>query len=219
MAGVKENTYALTDLPRVKAHGDITGDDHDTELDRLINETTAAIENYCGRRFLSRDYTHDGTTLPRLDSYGGITLRLPENPVTAVSTLKLDPNQSALTEGWNEDFTIDHDAGAIVLVAQSFLGSPAFPARQVVEITYTAGYLRDSDSPTAAQGWLWGETTAAADLTLAATQQVVWAFNQKHREREGISSRSTEAGTVTYLTSAWLPQVKAVLDRYARIRV
>lgn len=214
MAGVKENAYALTGLDRVKAHIGIADSthDHDTELDRLINEVSARIETYCHRHFRSRTWTHDGTTLPRLDSYGGNKLWLPESPVTGVTadSFKLYPTNEALTEGYDEDFLVDAMTGCIRLVG----GQGFYNGEQLVTITYTAGY-------TAAAGtdadWLYSWDHNAADLELAAVKQIAWAFTQKDREKEGVASRSLEGSTVTYLTTPWLPEVKDILDTYARV--
>jgi hypothetical protein len=206
---VKENTYALTDLERVKAHGDITGDRANTELVLLVNEVSARIESFLGRHLLSRTWTHDGTSLPRLDSHGGTRLYLPEWPVTSVTSLKTYPTNSALTEGYDEDFLVDNSTGIIRLLNQSFWDAP-----QVVEITYVAGYKTGLSS---GQEWLWGQDEVSAELRLAATKQTVWEFRQKDREREGIASRSEAGTTVSFLQTAWLPEVEDILRRHQRI--
>ncbi len=206
---IKELTYALTDLDRVKAHADLSGHEHDTELDSLINETSVRIEGYLGRHLFSRTWTHDGTTFPRLDSNGGTTLILPEYPITDVATLKTYPTDDALTEGYADDFVVDQSAGIIELV-----GGRAFWSRKaIVEITYTAGYKTGLTDDTE---WLYGQDEASADLRLAATKQTVWEFRQKQREREGVASRSEAGVTVSYLQRAWLPEVEEILNRHKR---
>jgi hypothetical protein len=210
---VKENAYALTGLARVKQHGGITGNENDAELDVLINEVSARIEGFTGRHFLSRQWVHDGTVLPRLDSHGGTELFLRESPITAVASLKTYPTATALTEGYASDFVVHADQGVIELInGHVFLKAP-----RVVEITYTAGY--SSTLSTEAQTWLWGQDEASGDIRLAATKQVVWEFRQKQREREGIASRSEAGATVTYLTGEWLPEVAEILKRYRRMMV
>lgn len=211
MMGVVENTYALTDLERVKSHGDITGHSHDQELVRLINETSRRIEGYLGRTLRSRTWTHDGSTLPRMNTYGGTSLVLPQWPVTAVSVLKLHPDLTALTEGYASDFVVDEDAGIIELIG----GQVFYTRPRVLEITYVAGY-KDSADTTAANAVLYGWDDAAIEIQLAATIQAVWQFRQKQREREGIASRSEGGVTISYLTAAWLPDVKEMLDRNRR---
>lgn len=198
---VAVDQYALTDLERVKEHGGLSGTSDDQELVRLINETSARIEAYLGRNVVTRTYTHDGSTLPRLDSNGGSTLILKHFPVTNVASLKLDPDATALTEGWNQDFVVNQDKGWLDLV-----GGGVFLSRSaVVECTYTGGYA--TTDPT------------YKELQYAATKQVVWAFRQKDREREGVASRSDQGVTVSYLTDAWLPEVREILDRHAHVRV
>jgi len=205
---IKENSYALTDLQRVKQHADIQTTKNDTELDTLINEVSTRIEGYLGRHLLSREWVHDGTSLPRLDSYGGTRLYLNEYPVTAVDTLKTYPTHSALTEGYANDFVVENQSGIIRLLNQAFWNAP-----QVVEITYTAGYV---DGLSSGQQWVWGIDEASAELRLAATKQVAWEFRQKDREREGVASRSEAGATVAFLTEPWLPEVMEILKRHRR---
>lgn len=204
----EDNDYGLTSLSRVKQHADIVNKDHDTELVRLIDEVSARIEGFLGRHLWSRTWTHDGTTLPRLDSCGGTKLFLPEYPVTDVDSLKVYPTASALTEGYDDDFVVDNSAGIIRLLSTGFYDAP-----QVVEITYTAGYATGLAE---AKAWLWGQDTASADLTMAATKQVAWEFRQKDREREGVASRSDAGGSVSFLNTEWLLEVKAILNRHKR---
>lgn len=210
---VAENTYALTDLERVKRHLGPALDrskTDDTEIGKLINEVSARVEHECGRHFLSQTWTHDGTTLPRLNSTGGKTLWLPEAPVTAVSSLKVTPDGPALTEGWNEDFVVHAREGIVELVGE---GVAFYEAPGVVEVTYTAGYLT---SPAAGTEAWYGWTTAAADLILAVTQQVAWEYRVKDADRQGVISRAVEGVNVSYLTDPWLPSVKRVLEQYRR---
>jgi len=209
---VSENTYALTSLERVKEHGDIKAMRSDAELVHLINAVSARIETALGRHLISRTWTHDGSTLPRLSSHGGAKLWLPERPVTSVTTLKTYPTHDALTEGYDEDFLIHHQEGMIELVN----GNSFYIGSQLVEITYVAGYLT---SGTASQLMLYGWNEKAADLQLAATIQTVWQWHQKEREREGVASRSEAGISVSYLNDTWLPEVADILARYSGVSV
>jgi hypothetical protein len=209
MAGVVERTYALVDLARVKEHGEIETTSYDQELVRLTNEVSRRVEGYLGRHLMSREWAHNGTTLPRLNTYGGTSLVLPNWPVTAVSGLKLHPDLSALTEGYDEDYVVDEDAGIIELLNKVFYCRP-----RVCEVTYTAGYLASPADDE--QGALWGWDDASSEIQLATAIQVVWQFRQKQREREGVASRSEGGVTITYLASAWVPEAKEILDRHRR---
>jgi hypothetical protein len=204
-----ENTYALTDLERVKKWAGIVSGDDDDEITRVINEVSAEIEGRCGRQFISRTYTHDGDVaggnLPRLDSFGGTRLWLPQLPVTSVTTLKVYPTHSALTEGYDEDFVIGHDEGMIELVN----GNGFYRGRQLVEITYVAGYLT---APGETQGWAWGWNVDAAEIQEAATVLSAFRFNQKNRQREGIASISEGGATVSYFDS--IRFVDEILERH-----
>lgn len=209
---VGENTYALTTLERVQRHlgqDGISGRDED-QIVKLINEVSARAETHMGRHVLSRAYTHNGTILPRLPSEGGTKLWLPEAPVTAVATLKLRPDATALTEGWDEDFVVHAREGIVELVG----GAEFWTGPGIVEITYTAGFLT---SPAAGQEAWYGWTTAAADLHLAVTKQVAWEYRVKDPDRMGVVSRAVEGVNVAYMTETWLPEVRETLDKYRRV--
>lgn len=206
---IKELPYALTDLARVKAHAGITTVQHDVELDTLINEVSSRIEGFLGRHLWHRTWTHDGTTLPRLDSLGGTRLFLPEWPVTAVASVKAYPTGPALVAGYDRDYVADAAKGILRLVN----GGEWYDAPQVVEITYDAGY---KTGLTGGTEWLWGQDEVGGELRLAATMQTVWQFRQKDREREGVASRSEAGATVSYLVASWLPEVEEILTRHRR---
>lgn len=210
-----EHAEALTTLERVKQHAQIESEDYDAELTALINEVSARVETFLGRHVISRQWVHDGSAAdnPRLDSYGGTELFLPEAPITAVSTLKVYPTHTALTEGYDEDFVVDASAGIIELVN----GNCFYRGRQLVEITYTAGYL--SSATAGQESWLFGMDQASADIRLAATIQTAWSFHQKQRQREGVASMTSEGVSVQYLTDAWVPEVRDMLEPHRRNRV
>lgn len=209
-----ENEYALTSLERVKEHARISTTNHDAELLRLINEVSSRVERYCGRHFLSRQYVHDGTTLPRLTSYGGSVLVLPQRPITAVSALTLYPDGSSLTEGYNSDFMVEGGPGIIRLIGQVFAGSTDLPAVGYVELTYTAGYTVADGEDT---DWDWASSHAGAEIGLAVAMQVAEVWHGKDRQRDGLASVSTEGTTATYLNRPWLPAVQEILDAHRRI--
>jgi len=208
-----ENATSLTDLERVKEHGKITSEAYDAEITKLIKETTARIQRYCGRHFLSRIWTHNGLQAhqPRLDSHGGTELFLPEMPITNVATLKVYPTAAELTEGYDEDFIVHALSGIIELVN----GNGFYVGSQLVEITYTAGYLTGQ---TTQASWVFGDDEASADIRLAATMQTAWQFHQKQKLRDGIASMSSEGVSVQYLNTAWLPEVEDILERH-RVRM
>ena len=211
----EESAYALTTLEKVKAHASVHDSQYDTELVRMIHAVSSRMESYCGRHFLSRQYVHDGDTLHRLNSTGGRTLVLPEFPVSAISVLKTHPDNDALTEGYDEDFVCDPLTGLVRLrEGLLFEGSIDRPAIGVVEITYTAGYAA---SPSASAKWYWGSEDIGAEIGFACTRQVAFEFKAKSRDADGISSVSTDGGTVSYSARPWLPEVQDTLDRHRRI--
>lgn len=207
-----ENSESLTTLERVKEHALVTSEDYDSEITKLIKETTARIQTFLGRHVLSRQWVHDGSAADnyRLDSHGGTTLFLPEAPITAVSTLKTYPTLTALTEGYDEDFVIRNREGIIELVNGNYF----YDATGVVEITYTAGYLL---TPASGQyTWTYGYDDASADIRLAATIQTAWQFHQKQRQREGVASMTSEGVSIQYMTQPWVPEVLDMLTPYRR---
>lgn len=207
---VVENTYALTDLEAVgRQLGVKPSQDEEAYITDLINQVSAKMEGYAGRRFRNRTYTHDGTTLARLDSFGGTKLWLDNPPITSVTTLKLYPGTTALTAGYASGYLVKRDEGIIELVN----GNVFFDLAQVVEITYAGGY---HDGPSASESYYTGWFVAAADLALAAAQQVAHEYKRKARERDGLVSVSAGGATYTYKQEAWLPEVVEVLDRYTR---
>lgn len=205
-----ESAYALTTVPRVQQHlGPDAGRLDTEEMVKVIRAVSVAMEKECGRKFRSRTYTHDGTTLHRLDSHGGKKLWVPNAPVTSVTSLKIHPSATALTE-WNGttgEYVVVAEEGLIELLDLEF-----YNQRRVVELTYVGGFL---DAPTTAQetaGFGWD--ASAEDVEFACVQQVCWVLRGKDRAKEGVASRSFEGVTTAYLTDAWLPEVKEVLDRW-----
>lgn len=205
-----ESAYALASVARVVQYMGSDASRLDTEeVLKTIRAVGSAMEDYCGRRFRSREYVHDGTTLPRLDSTGGRCLWLPNAPVTAVSSLKTYPNGTALTEwdGTTGDYVVGAKEGVVELLWSEFWNQ-----RRCVEITYTGGFLSSATDAQKLLGYSWEEN--AEDVRLACVKQTAWVLRGKDRVKDGVVSRSFEGVTTAYLTDTWLPEVKEVLDRH-----
>ena len=215
MAQVEHDT-SLTSLERVKQHALIDSEAYDAELTTLIKEVSARVQQYLGRHVLSRTWIHVGTQsyYPRLNSYGGTLLFLPEMPITSVtaSTFKLIPSSTALVEGWDKDFVVHSHEGIIELVN----GRSFYTGSGIVELIYTAGYLT---APSAGQeSWLYGYDEASAQIRHATTIQTAAVFHAKQRLREGVASISSEGVSVQYLSGAWHPEAQDILERM-RVRM
>jgi hypothetical protein len=210
-----ESDQALISLERAKKHAGITSTEDDAELVRLINEVSARFSRFCGRRFVSDSYTHDGTTLPRLVVRHPRMLWAENMPITAVSSLVNYSGGQTITESTDggvssTGYVIHADMGLIELVGYEF----PYLNRQTVELTYTAGY--QATNADAEQLQRWGLEERAGDLVTACAMQVAWTFHHKDRTREGIASVSSGGSTVAYLTDEYLPEVLEVLQAYRR---
>lgn len=206
--GVKLSSVALTSLERVYDYlgRDASSGRDDAILLETINAVSAWCERYCGRNFLSRTYTHDGTTLPRLTGDGSSTIFLRNYPVTAVSSLKLWPNQTALTEGWDEDFVVDKWHGVIRLLWRRTFRWP-----ESLEVTYTGGYIQ-ATQPYDASELEFGWESAGQDIELSIVKQVAEMYHRKTRQRDGLVSQSVEGVSSTFTEKALLADVKKVWD-------
>lgn len=132
-------SYALTSVADVKESLGISAADHskDNLITRKINAATDAIENYCGRRFVSTTYTNEEYVATNVDQ-----IVLKQRPVTTLSNL--DIRDSGLNySSWE---TIDtklyfcdansHQANAGVID----LMFKALGRWNRYRVTYTAGY-------------------------------------------------------------------------------
>jgi len=208
--GSSVNSLALTTAARVKSRGGLVSGFSDVEIDHQINAVSSEFESYCGRFFRSRTWTHDDTTHQRLSSYGGSVLFLRNRPITAVTSLKLFPSTTALTEGYNQHFKVNNLEGYIELVN----GNVFYDAVGVVEIIYTAGYL---DDPAAALRPLYSWNVAGQEIESACIDTVIDRFHMQDRERARLASRSMEGVSVSYLTDNFLPHVQKVLDKHKAV--
>jgi hypothetical protein len=214
------NPNALCGLDEVKEYGNIRTAEDDRMLVELVNQQSARIERYCGRLFISREYVHDGTTMPRLTTRGGTLFRLPNPPVTAISGLKAYPDGTELTvasDGTGHAM-LDQQSGMLHFGPGVLYGSSAWPAYEVLEVTYTGGYKKvGSLADSSKLSWLWGYDAVSSDIRWAAIKETVRQYEKRTLDREGILNRSEPGVSVTYLNDEWAPEVKAILDRYAPV--
>ena len=127
---------ALDTLANVKTGLIVASATDDALLNRLMDTAESFIEQYTGRAFA-------GGTFTETHPAGGTLLFLRNFPVTAVATLRVDPNRQFGSETARDagTFVIHADRGVIESLTGPFLppdrgpGPPNWPA--AVQITYT----------------------------------------------------------------------------------
>jgi hypothetical protein len=168
-------TYALTNLADVKENLSLASSNHtyDNLIIRKINQATAMIENYCGRRFKSADYVdelYSGTN--------GDQLVLRQRPVIGTPTLKVrntalnDDNFETVD---SELLFVDANSGVLDLNFRS----AGHWARYAV--TYTAGYTDIPD-----------------DLAEACASLAAWLVNNANSFQAGVKSKTEGQRKVEY---------------------
>jgi hypothetical protein len=120
----------------LKLHLGVIGSTDDDLLDRLQVAADGFIAEYCGRAF-------DGGTFTETFAGGNRLAVLRNFPVTAVTSLKVDPARAfgAGTERETDTFVVHADSGVVENIAGPFVAGAArgaFPeAVQVVHTTAT----------------------------------------------------------------------------------
>ena len=190
---------ALTTLAAVKSYLGLNSVDNDTLIEGFIEAVSAMFNSYCDRKLTARDYSYlsqDQAYDPDnalLSGSGYPELLLPQYPVVSLTTLLVDGQAKSPASG-NSGYVIDASAGVISLLGEVFPRGP-----HNVSLVYRAGF-----------------ETVPADLAQAAVEQSTIRFQESAagKGRLGVSARTLADGSVSYHSSALLPQVKAVLDRY-----
>lgn len=122
-------------LGYVKAALDLRTSDRDFLVKELCGAVTEYLQDYLGYSLVDATYTHDGTTLRRLDGTGRHSLFVRHRPVTAVSAAGIRwENDIDLTDV-PDGFCFYPERGEL------YLGKRVWTAgRQNVSVTYRAGY-------------------------------------------------------------------------------
>lgn len=200
----KINDDALATVDEVKRFMSMTGstDPVEDELIALINRISKAMETYCDRKFYIQEWTEtyrgDGTEVLTPDQY----------PITSVSG-----TWSSTSRTWDDDTLIDADDYFIDRGGNSIVWyNNAFPesSYENIRVIYTAGLFSTV-------------ATVPADLKLACIKEVTRNFKLKNDK--GFASRSTDEGgaggidTMNFITSEFMPETEAILNRYLRRRL
>jgi hypothetical protein len=136
------DTYALTSRANFKEYADITVTDDDDLIDNLINRSSDVIETFCGRKFLTRDFseTYDG---------GSTHVQLRNYPVTSVKTMSYGKTEAiTVTSNTSTDLRATAEVQDDRVILSRFDSSGA---EHVVTLLYSS-YATTSGLSTAIDG-------------------------------------------------------------------
>ena len=189
------SAWALLTLQDGKDHLSVTGNEFDAVIEGMIDSATLAVEAECDRKLVSRTYTAE-----IYDGEGGLSLRLRQYPVTAVSVIAF--LTSSPPDVWTDYYggvaTADYGFHIVYPTAERVAFRHCWIQRgsQNVRVTYTAG-LALATVPRALKD--------AARIALKA----IWDIRDK--QSAGIASQSFPGGqTVVYDKDAF-PRIFARL--------
>jgi len=187
------STYALTDLDRVKGYRLAQGEELNTTTEQqdliknLINIYSTIIENYCDRKFKSREYTE------YYDGDGSDTLFMNQYPVSTITSINDDQDWL-----WSDTTVINSNYYRIVDSRYIVMKNNLFTvAKQSVKAVYTAGF-----------------TTTPEDINNACATEVIRAFDGI--TNLGVESISFLEVSETFVPMPFLPQTRLVLNNYKR---
>ena len=183
----------LISLDELKEFLEKTDTEHDTILERFIEQVGVRFESYTGRRFTEAARTEKfdgGKRLYYMDAFPidtGQTLTVKEDDVTMVVDL---------------DYFIKATSGLI-----EFTGKTSEAKPNIIEVTWTGGYSTTDEV-----------LDVPDDLKMVCTLQC--AFQFKRRKEPGLRSVSTPDGAInSYAPNTLLPEVERVLRTYKVVRL
>jgi Phage gp6-like head-tail connector protein len=198
-------TYALTNLARLKDRLTITETTKDAALERIINGATGYIERYCNRRFARATYTNEVHNVNGRDQ-DYVSLR--QVPIVSISSFQYragTPSTPSWTSFIADQYEIAGDglAGLVRVYGGVPYGTNAIRA------TYIAGFLIDWDNIT-------DITKHTLPDELSDICERIATKLWKRREAEGKTQESFESSSVTWgeLIDAG---DKEILDKYVRL--
>jgi len=198
----------LTDSTEVGRYLEVASGDDDL-IDDLIEAASAAIENYCDRKFK----TEEGTEY--YDGGKAEVLVLRRYPVdrsadfTIYDDLSVPRDYAAGDALDTDDYTIDYDGGMVFREGGTFSAGT-----ESIKVVYTAGI---------------GAATAnlPEDLRMAAVRLVAFFYNQAKEGADGIAAERLTPYQATYPreqvmtidATVWPARIKMILDAYKDTRV
>lgn len=184
----------------------ITDTSEDAILTQLIGWVSQNVRRYCSRDFDQQAYT---------EVYNGVgsdKLFLKNSPIVSVASLVVNGAVIPASAAYNQaGFQFDSDMIYLIggggVPPQSWNGSAAF-SRGIrnISITYTAGFLRNTDPAT---------DQLPQDLRMAAIEAVALKYRRRtipHKTSETLGGENT-----SYLTDEFTKQIRGILDRYRRV--
>lgn len=180
----------------------------DNVLDRLINVTTAYIENYTGRRIMQTAHTnemHDGHRDERI--------LLKNWPVDSSSSFTLQYRDSGENEDdWetidSEDYYVKYLEGIIHRVGEANW----IKAIRKYRVSYTAGYNYDNTTTFLSD-------TAGGELEFVAWKLAATAWNNRQGDPRTASERIGDYSVTFFASIMEDPALKDMLDRYQRFEM
>jgi len=170
----------------------------DAYITTLLKVATDFAEKFCQRKFDEAIHTeyYDG------DGKSGIIL-LKQFPVVSITSVHDDTARifDSVTLVSSSDYAVL--AEGILERIDSLCFSKGI---QNIKVVYKAG-------------WKAGSTyEPPEDLKQAMIEIVAQKFYLSDKQRQGIQNQSFEGGSVSFFIQELLPETKAVLERYRRIR-
>ena len=196
-------TYALTSLANVKQYLNLSVATHDVLLENCVDRATEMFENFTNRKLKSRDYHYDSDENAYdadnavMDGNGRDRMALPQIPINSVTTVRINTlSIDARSTVFDTGYVIDKQNGIILLAGYVFT-----KGIKNIEFAYNAGYSSVPD-----------------DLEQAAIEQTAWIFKQSSAGSAllGVSNKTLPDGSVNWVTTDLLPQVRRVLNKYRK---
>lgn len=152
----------LVDIDVVKDELGITVNTYDSQIDRLIDQVSRVIEEWCGRGFIKQTYRE---TLP---GHGGTTLMLAVTPVISITEITYDGSVIDAT-GYSlqepvEGFVYRGTGWSWTARLHQDIGSWPYPGSE--EFLYQVDYIAGYDPPTALIPTIPGSVERAAIITV-----------------------------------------------------
>jgi hypothetical protein len=187
----------LISLTDVKSFLEITNNNHDLLLSKIIERVSKRIESFLNRLLVKQERTV-------YRNAGKRYYYLPAYPIDESATLTVVCD--GVTQTKNTDYFVWSDEGLIEFQKDAI---PSYQDPKEVVITWTGGYATSGE----------GDTECLAvpeDIQDAALKQVV--YNYRRRKDIGVSSISMPDGSVTKMPidASLLPEVKDELIKYRR---
>ncbi len=182
----------LTTLARVKALAKDAGTANDVFYAQAISGISAAMEReidrFAERKERTEKFFPDGSR--RKFFLAGV-------PVTAIAEIKNGGSVIAA-----DGYRFDRETGMV-----EFLSGPVETWDGPLEVKYTGGLAVDTAA-------LVASGSEYLDLALACEKEVLSLWQRKDQLAEQVSESIGGGSTTVTRSQAWLPETKAVLERY-----